>query len=87
MNRASDKHRGSLVIGIQLGSLSRVLLCFRESPLAVRTRGLVQLVLGSDPVNDSTPGATNNKDRQKSNRDKNNRDPGLREFHLCVTPI
>jgi hypothetical protein len=50
---------------------------------AVRFRGLIQLVLGPDSIDNSAPGASSNKDRQADA----DGDPGLREFHLCVTPI
>jgi hypothetical protein len=59
-----------------------MLLRFRESTFAVGTRCLVQLVLGSDSIDNSATGGGGNKDRQN-----NDGDPGLREFHLSVTPI
>jgi hypothetical protein len=81
MDRPRDKHRRGLVIRIELSSPARVFLSFREVAFAVRFRGLVQLVLGPDSIDNSAPGASSNEDRQ------NDDDPGLREFHLCVTPI
>ena len=65
VNRASNKHRGSLVIRIQCRSFPRVLFRFREFAFAISARGLVQLVLGPDPINNSAPGAGGNKDSPK----------------------
>jgi hypothetical protein len=76
MNRARNKHRGSLVFGIERGSFSRVLFRFREFAFAIRSRSFIQLVLRSDSIDNSAPGGCGNKDRQ------NNGDPGLREFHF-----
>jgi hypothetical protein len=64
-----------------------MLLRFRESAFAVSARCLVQLVLRPDSIDNSATGSGGNKDRQYKDRQNNDGDPGLREFHLSVTPI
>jgi hypothetical protein len=58
-----------------------MLLSFYELAFAISASSLVQLILGSNAIDNSATGASGNKDRQ------NYGDPGLREFHLSVTPI
>jgi hypothetical protein len=64
-----------------------MLLRFRESTFAVGARCLVQLVLGPDSIDNSATGGGGNKDCQYKDRQYDDGDPGLREFHLSVTPI
>src|ERR1043165_5775923 len=81
VNRARYEHGRRLVVRVQLLRPARILFRLDEPALAIGTRSLIQLVLPPNSVNDSAPGTSSNKDRQKED------DPGLSSFHLYVTPI
>ena len=61
VNYASDKDRGCLIAGIKIEGAFRVLFCFLEASFFISLGCLVQLIFGSDFVNQ---GAT------RSGRDK-----------------
>jgi hypothetical protein len=83
VDRAGDEHGRRLVIRIKFRRSARMLFRLNKVTFAISFRSFVQLVLRSDSVDYSAPGAGSNKDRQNNSCG----DPGLSEFHLSVTPI
>jgi hypothetical protein len=87
VDRASDKHRGRLIVRVEFRGSARILFGLNESAFAIGARGFVQLILRSDSIDYSAPGASGNEASDNKDRQKENGDPGLSEFHLSVTPI
>src|SRR3954451_17586661 len=64
-----------------------MLFSFVEVAFTISLRGFIKLVLSSDSVYNSATRSGSNEDCKHGSNCKHPSNPGLREFHLCMTPF